>query len=169
YIPPSAVAEAPPPQPSPQYWYYCPSANGDYPYVMSCPEGWTAAAPRPAPQSRAMTESDPADEEGRRSPAGGAPHPRGRGPNAGRAVRAARQSVIVTTNQYKAGTVSYLSVITVQAIALANETTDVQILGRGMTAAGLLIQALGGGWNAAGLPSAGAVSEPEPPTRPRSF
>src|SRR4029453_7329076 len=49
YIPPSAVAEAPPPQPSPQYWYYCPSANGYYPYVMSCPEGWTAVAPRPAP------------------------------------------------------------------------------------------------------------------------
>jgi hypothetical protein len=56
----------------------------------------------------------------------------------------------------------------VQAIALANETTDVQILGRRMTAAGLLIQALGGGWSAAGLPSAGDVSEPEPPNRRRS-
>jgi hypothetical protein len=49
YIPPSVVAEVPPPQPAPQYWYYCPSANGYYPYVMSCPEGWTPVAPRPAP------------------------------------------------------------------------------------------------------------------------
>ena len=49
YIPPSVVAEAPPPQSAPQYWYYCPSANGYYPHVMSCPEGWTPVAPQPAP------------------------------------------------------------------------------------------------------------------------
>jgi 4'-phosphopantetheinyl transferase EntD len=38
--------------------------------------------------------------------------------------------VTLTTNQYKAGTVSYLNVITAQTIALTNETTAVQILGR---------------------------------------
>jgi len=75
------------------------------------------------------------------------------------AVKAAQQAVILTTNQYKAGIVSYLNVITVQAIALTNETSAVQILGRRMTAAGLLIQALGGGWNAAELPSAKEVTE----------
>jgi NodT family efflux transporter outer membrane factor (OMF) lipoprotein len=80
------------------------------------------------------------------------------------AVRAAQQTVILTTNQYKAGIVSYLNVITVQAIALTNETTAVQILGRRMTAAALLIQALGGGWNVAGLPSAKDVTERESPT-----
>jgi len=69
------------------------------------------------------------------------------------AVKAAEKSVVLTMDQYKAGTVSYLNVITVQTIALTNETTAVQILGQRMTAAVLLVQALGGGWNAANLPS----------------
>jgi len=69
------------------------------------------------------------------------------------AVKSAEASVTLTTNQYKAGTVSYLNVITVQTIALADQTTAVQVLGRRMTAAVLLIQALGGGWNAAELPA----------------
>ena len=51
------------------------------------------------------------------------------------AVEAAQQSVILTTNQYKAGTLSYLNVITAQTIALTNETAAVQILGQRMTAA----------------------------------
>jgi NodT family efflux transporter outer membrane factor (OMF) lipoprotein len=75
------------------------------------------------------------------------------------AVRAAEQSVTLTTNQYQAGTVSYLNVITTQTIALTNQVTGVQILGRRMTAAVLLIQALGGDWSAAELPSAREVTE----------
>ena len=43
------------------------------------------------------------------------------------AVEAAHKSVTLTTNQYKAGTSSYLNVITVQTIALTNEITAVQI------------------------------------------
>ncbi len=69
------------------------------------------------------------------------------------AVNSARESVTLTTNQYKAGIVSYLSVITTQAIALANERTEATIRGQQMNAAVLLIKALGGGWNAAELPS----------------
>lgn len=46
------------------------------------------------------------------------------------AVAAATQSVTLTTEQYRAGTVSYLNVITAQTIALANQVTGVQILGR---------------------------------------
>ena len=76
-----------------------------------------------------------------------------------RAVRAARRSVTLTTSQYRAGIVSYLNVITTQTIALANEVTAVQVLGRRMTATVLLVQALGGGWNTAELPSAAAVTE----------
>jgi NodT family efflux transporter outer membrane factor (OMF) lipoprotein len=76
-----------------------------------------------------------------------------------RAVSAARRSVTLTTSQYRAGIVSYLNVITTQTIALANEVTAVQILGRRMTATVLLIQTLGGGWNVAELPSAAAVTE----------
>ena len=70
------------------------------------------------------------------------------------AVKAAQESVTVTTNQYKAETVNYLNVVTVQATALTNETTAVQILGRRMTAAVLLVKALGGSWNVSALPSA---------------
>jgi NodT family efflux transporter outer membrane factor (OMF) lipoprotein len=76
------------------------------------------------------------------------------------AVRAAQESVGLTTNQYKAGIVSYLNVITVQTIALNNQITGVQIHGRRMAAAVLLIQALGGGWTVDELPSAKAASEP---------
>jgi NodT family efflux transporter outer membrane factor (OMF) lipoprotein len=76
------------------------------------------------------------------------------------AVAAAQQSVTLTTNQYKAGTVSYLNVITVQTIALNNQIAAVQILGRRMAAAVLLIQALGGGWSASDLPSANARNLP---------
>jgi len=65
------------------------------------------------------------------------------------AVKLARESVLLTTNQYKAGTVSYLNVVTVQASQLANERTAVSLLGRQLTAAVGLIRALGGGWYAA--------------------
>jgi len=69
------------------------------------------------------------------------------------AVRAAEQSLDISTYQYKAGTVSYLQVITTQAIALQDEVTAVNILTRRMTASVLLIEALGGGWNSSTLPS----------------
>jgi NodT family efflux transporter outer membrane factor (OMF) lipoprotein len=74
------------------------------------------------------------------------------------AVRAARQSVVLTTNQYKAGIVSYLSVVVVEAAALNNERTAVDILSRRLTASVLLIQALGGGWNASRLPPADTLA-----------
>jgi NodT family efflux transporter outer membrane factor (OMF) lipoprotein len=70
------------------------------------------------------------------------------------AVRDARQSVDLTINQYKAGIVSYLNVVTVQATALAAERTAVDIQNRRLAASVLLIKALGGGWNASDLPSA---------------
>jgi NodT family efflux transporter outer membrane factor (OMF) lipoprotein len=77
------------------------------------------------------------------------------------AVTAARESVTLTTNQYQAGTVSYLNVIVAQTTALANETTAIQIRGRRMVAAVLLVQALGGGWTAAELPTAKQVTDRE--------
>ena len=49
----------------------------------------------------------------------------------------------------------HLNVVTVQATALTNEGTAVNILGRRVTAAVLLVKALGGGWNVSALPSAG--------------
>jgi outer membrane protein TolC len=63
------------------------------------------------------------------------------------AVDGARQSLAVTTNQYRAGVVNYLDVVTAQTIALTNERTAVDILGRRVTASVLLVKALGGGWH----------------------
>ena len=68
------------------------------------------------------------------------------------AVKAAQQSVIVFTNQYKAGITSYLEVVIAQTAALTNERTGATILGNRLNAAVLLIKALGGGWNVAKLP-----------------
>ena len=61
-------------------------------------------------------------------------------------VEAARQSVQLTLNQYKAGTVSFLNVVTVQASLLNEERNAVQILNRRLAATVALVRALGGGW-----------------------
>ena len=67
------------------------------------------------------------------------------------AVKAARQSTELTLNQYKAGIVSYLNVVTVQATQLSNEAAAVRLKGQRVAAAISLIQALGGGWDASEL------------------
>jgi NodT family efflux transporter outer membrane factor (OMF) lipoprotein len=69
------------------------------------------------------------------------------------AVRAAERSLQISTDQYKAGTVSYLQVITTQAIALQDERNAVEIQTRRMVASVLLVQALGGGWDTSQLPT----------------
>lgn len=63
------------------------------------------------------------------------------------ALASARESLALTLNQYKAGTVSYLNVVTAQATALASERNAVNIFGNRMTASVQLIRALGGGWD----------------------
>jgi len=62
------------------------------------------------------------------------------------AVEAAVKTVQITLNQYQAGVVGYLNVISAQTAELANRRTAIGILGRRMTAAVQLIKALGGGW-----------------------
>ncbi len=69
------------------------------------------------------------------------------------AVRAARESVALTLNQYKAGTVSYLNVVSVQTAQLSNERSAMTLMGRRLTASVALIKALGGGWSGATLGS----------------
>jgi len=70
------------------------------------------------------------------------------------AVQLARQSVLLTTNQYKAGLVGYLGVIVVQAAALNVERNAVDIRNRRLAASVALIKALGGGWKASDLAAA---------------
>jgi NodT family efflux transporter outer membrane factor (OMF) lipoprotein len=69
------------------------------------------------------------------------------------AVVASQQALSLELQRYKAGTDSYLNVITTQIIALGDEQSAITILQRRMTAAVDLIKALGGGWDASTLPS----------------
>jgi len=66
-------------------------------------------------------------------------------------VKSANLAVQLTLNQYKAGTVAYTSVITAQTIAFADATTLLNIRQSRLTASVTLIEALGGGWDAASL------------------
>ena len=61
------------------------------------------------------------------------------------ALRAARESVALTQNQYRAGLVAYLNVVTVQAVAFNAERTALELSGRRLVAAVNLVKALGGG------------------------
>ncbi len=62
------------------------------------------------------------------------------------ALDAARESLRLIENQYRAGTVDFNSVVNVQATALNNERTTLTLLGSRLTASVQLIAALGGGW-----------------------
>ena len=68
------------------------------------------------------------------------------------AVQAAERSLDLSNTRYEGGVTSYLEVITAQNAALSDEVTAVNILGRRMSSAVLLIEALGGGWDRSSLP-----------------
>lgn len=63
------------------------------------------------------------------------------------AAMAAREAERLFMNQYRAGTVTYLSVVTAQTTALSNARSVVSVKGRRFVAAVSLIRALGGGWD----------------------
>ncbi len=63
------------------------------------------------------------------------------------AMLSSQESMRLTRNQYLAGTVTYLDVVTAQTIALSNERTYVALKGRRYNAAVQMIKALGGGWD----------------------
>ena len=69
------------------------------------------------------------------------------------AVAAANRSLEQSTNRYKGGLDTYLTVITAQSALLDNERTAVSLLTRRMTSTVLLVKALGGGWNVSQLPA----------------
>ncbi|WP_068826973.1 efflux transporter outer membrane subunit [Pseudomonas sp. BMS12] len=62
------------------------------------------------------------------------------------ALDAARESLRLLLNQYKAGTVEFTDVVNVQTTALSNERTRLTLQGSRLTASVQLIAALGGGW-----------------------
>lgn len=63
------------------------------------------------------------------------------------ALAAARESLQLMENQYRAGVVDYLDVATLQTNALNSERTALGLHGSRLTASVLLIAALGGGWD----------------------
>ena len=73
-------------------------------------------------------------------------------------VKSADLAVQLTLNQYRAGTVAYTAVVTAQAVALGDAQTLLTIRQNRLVASVTLIQALGGGWNAASLGTAAGTA-----------
>ncbi|MGJ7607568.1 efflux transporter outer membrane subunit [Variovorax sp. LT1R20] len=65
------------------------------------------------------------------------------------AVQASQLAERLALSQYRAGTATYLSVVTAQQLSLTNQRTAAQVLGRQLAASVSLIAATGGGWTAA--------------------
>jgi NodT family efflux transporter outer membrane factor (OMF) lipoprotein len=84
------------------------------------------------------------------------------------AVVAAQRSLDLEIERYRAGTDSYLNVITTQAIELNDRQAAVAILQRRMNAAVALIKALGGGWDVSNLPSSDTLLNRATPQNPCS-
>ena len=72
------------------------------------------------------------------------------------AVAAAQLAERLALSQYRAGTASYLVVVTTQAASLVAQRTEVQLLGRQLLASVTLIKAVGGGWHV-GAPASASV------------
>ena len=79
------------------------------------------------------------------------------------AVRASQQAQQSALAQYRAGTVSYLNVVTTQTTLLNNQRTLVELRGRLLAASITLVSATGGGWSASDpLAAAPAASAAQP-------
>ncbi len=82
------------------------------------------------------------------------------------AVRSSLQAEESALAQYRAGTLSYINVVTTQATLLANQRAQVQLRGRLIAASITLVSATGGGWSAsdplAAAPAASAASAAQP-------
>jgi NodT family efflux transporter outer membrane factor (OMF) lipoprotein len=76
------------------------------------------------------------------------------------AVDSAALTTELSLNQYKGGITTYLQVIAAQAIELGDRRTAVDLATRRMVASVGLIQALGGGWDAAQLPATNDLLPP---------
>ena len=71
-----------------------------------------------------------------------------------RAVKRARNAVRITLDRYRIGTVDYTAVVQAQELLLSNEVSAINVRQSQFIASVTLIEALGGGWDAAFLPMA---------------
>jgi len=74
------------------------------------------------------------------------------------AIEAAQRYVNLATARYETGLDPYLNVMSAQLTLLGNQLTQTNLRVSEMTAAVQLIQALGGGWKASGLPTPAGVT-----------
>jgi outer membrane protein TolC len=84
------------------------------------------------------------------------------------AVKAAQQEVDVYLNQYQAGTIAFTAVVVAQAQLLADQESALAVRQDRFLAAVALIEALGGGWDTALLPSSLALEMRNPIINPFS-
>ncbi|SDF87913.1 efflux transporter outer membrane subunit [Paraburkholderia phenazinium] len=77
------------------------------------------------------------------------------------AVASAQQALDIVTNQYKSGTVAYLSVLTAQTTAFTAEQKLASLAGQRMVSSVGLVKALGGGWDVSQMArETGSVAAP---------
>jgi NodT family efflux transporter outer membrane factor (OMF) lipoprotein len=76
------------------------------------------------------------------------------------AVRSSQQAERAALAQYRAGTLSFLNVVTAQTLSLNNQRTAVQLRGRLVAASISLVAATGGGWSATDSNAAAAAPAP---------
>jgi NodT family efflux transporter outer membrane factor (OMF) lipoprotein len=79
------------------------------------------------------------------------------------AVRSTQRAVVATLNQYKAGTVPYTSVVTEQELLLTDQQTLLGVQQSRLVDSVALIEALGGGWSTADLPTKIKLTTPPVP------
>ena len=69
------------------------------------------------------------------------------------AVASATRNLTIATDRYKLGIDPYLNVLTAQELLLSNQVTAVNLRTTQMTTSVMLVEALGGGWDASQLPT----------------
>ena len=78
------------------------------------------------------------------------------------AVTASREAERIIFNQYKAGTVAFTAVVVAQTAALTNAEAALSVRQSRLVASVALIQALGGGWDAAQVPDREHIESDSP-------
>ena len=90
-----------------------------------------------------------------------------RGTRGLRRGESARQARDIVENEYKAGTVGYVNVLTAQTTAFTAEQKLANIAGQRMVSSVGLVKALGGGWDVSQMDrETGDVAAPAPASAP---
>jgi NodT family efflux transporter outer membrane factor (OMF) lipoprotein len=79
------------------------------------------------------------------------------------AVASATRNLTIATDRYKLGIDPYLNVLTAQTLLLGNQVTALNLRTSQMTNSVLLIEALGGGWDASQIPAPRQLISEAPP------